>query len=89
MGSFLDVESRGFSLQWLHLLWSPALRHVGFSSSGTWAQQLQLLGARTQVQQVCRMGLVAPRHVGIFLDQGSNLHWQEDSLPLSLWGSHL
>ena len=31
---------------------------------GTWAQQLWLMGSREQAQQLWRMGLVAPRHVG-------------------------
>ena len=41
-----------FSLRWLLLLWSTGSRCAGFSSCGTWAQQLWC------------MGLVAPRHVG-------------------------
>ena len=47
----------GFSLCWL-------LGPVGFSSFGTWAQQLGLPGSRAQPQQLCLTGLVAPRHVG-------------------------
>ena len=31
---------------------------------GTWAQQLWLMGSREQAQELWRMGLVAPRHVG-------------------------
>ena len=42
----------GFSLWWLLLLQSMGSRGAGFSSCGTWAQQLW------------HMGLVAPRHVG-------------------------
>ena len=54
----------GFSLQWLLLLRSMGSRHAGFSSCGTWAQQLQLVGSRAQVQQLWHTGLVALRHVG-------------------------
>ena len=39
-------SSSGFSLWWLFLLWSRALGHVGFSSCGTQAQQLQLMNLR-------------------------------------------
>ena len=54
----------GFSLWWLLLLRSTGSRHTGFSSCGTRAQQLWLAGSRAQAQQLWRMGLVAPRHVG-------------------------
>ena len=37
---------------------------AGFSSCGTRAQQLQPAGSRAQAQQLRRMGLVAPQHVG-------------------------
>ena len=43
-----------------------------------------------QAQQLWLTGLVAPQHVGIFPDQGSNprpLHWQADSQPLRHQGS--
>ena len=36
----------------------------GLSSCGLRAQQLWLVGSRAQAQQLWRMGLVAPRHVG-------------------------
>ena len=51
----------------------------GLSSCGTWAQQWGLTGSRAQAQQLWCRCLVAPWHVGIFLDQGLNpctLHWQ-------------
>ena len=54
----------GFSLRWLLLLRSTGSRCVGFSSCGSWAQQLWLAGSRAQAQQLWRTGLVAPRHVG-------------------------
>ena len=54
----------GFSLRWLLLLQSTGSRHVGFSSCGTWAQQLWLAGSRVKAQQLWRTGLVAPQHVG-------------------------
>ena len=73
----------GFSLWWLLLLRSTGCRSVGFSSCGSWAQQLWHTGSRAQAQQLWRTGLVAPWHVGsfrtrdqtrglIFPDQGSN-----------------
>ena len=40
----------GFSLQWLLLLRSTGSRRTGFSSCGTWAQQLWLAGSRAQAQ---------------------------------------
>ena len=54
----------GFSLQWLLLLRSTVSRSTGFSSCGTRAQQLWLVGSRAQAQQLWCTGLVAPRHVG-------------------------
>ena len=54
----------GSSLWWLLLLWSTGSRCTGFSSCGTWAQQLWLTGSRAQAQQLWHTGLVAPRHVG-------------------------
>jgi len=43
---------------------AKALGHVGFTSCGTWAQCLQLLGSGAQAQQWWYTLLVAPRHVG-------------------------
>ena len=54
----------GFSLRSLLLLLSTGSRHVGFSSCGTQAQQLRLVGFRAQAQWLWCTGLVAPRHVG-------------------------
>ena len=54
----------GFSWRWLLLLWSTGSRHAGFSSCGTWAQQLWLADSRAQAQQLWCTGLVAPWHVG-------------------------
>ena len=89
---YSSLRCMGFSLWWLLLLWSMGSRCVGFSSCGTWAQQLWLAGSRMQAQQLQCMGLVAPRHVLlpmaesgqtlIFPDQGSNpcpLHLKADS----------
>ena len=47
-----SLRCAGLSLQWPLPLRSTGSRHVGFSSRGTWAQQLWLTGP------------VAPRHVG-------------------------
>ena len=35
---YSSLQCTGFSLRWLLLLQSTGSRHVGFSSSGTWAQ---------------------------------------------------
>ena len=42
--------SEGFSLRWLLLLQSTGSRRTGFSSCGTWAQQLWLVSPRAQAQ---------------------------------------
>ena len=49
---YSSLRCTGFSLQWLLSLRSTGSRCAGFSSCSTWAQQLW------------RMGLVTPRHVG-------------------------
>ena len=54
----------GFSLRWLLLLRSTGSRSMGFSSCGTQAQQLWLMGSRAQAQQLWPMGLVALQYVG-------------------------
>ena len=62
-----------FSLRWLLLLRSTGSRHTGFSSCGTWAQQLWHPGS-----VVVAHGLSCSTACGIFSDQGSNpcpLHW--------------
>ena len=58
-GGYSSLLCAGFSLWWLLLLQS-----TGFSSCGTWAQQLWLAGSRAQAQQLWHTGLVAPWHVG-------------------------
>ena len=63
-GGYSSLRCTGFSLWWLLLFQSTGPRHAGFSSCGTWAQQLWLTGSRVQAQQLWRTGLVAPRHVG-------------------------
>ena len=63
-GGYSSLQCTGFSLRWLLLLWSTGSRHTGFSSCGTWAQQLWLAGSRVQAQQLWHTGLVAPQHVG-------------------------
>ena len=57
------LQCAGFSW-WLLLLQSMDSRRTGFSSSGTWAQQLWLAGSRAQAQQLWCTGLVALQHVG-------------------------
>ena len=61
---FSSLRCTGFSLQWLLLLWSTGSRHAGFTSCGTQAQQLWLVGSRVQAQQLWHTGLVAPWRVG-------------------------
>ena len=63
-GGYSSLRCAGFSLQWLLSLWSTGSRRVGFSSCGTWAQQLWLTGSRAQAQQLWHTSPVAPRHVG-------------------------
>ena len=53
------VVEHGLQVHRLQQLW-----HAGFSSCGTWAQQLWLAGSRAQAQQLWRTGLVDPQHVG-------------------------
>ena len=53
-GGYSSLQCTGFSLRWLLLLWSTGSRCAGFSSCGTWAQQLWCVG------------LVALWHVGSF-----------------------
>ena len=63
-GGYSSLRCAGFSLWWLLLLWSTGSRCADFSSCGTWAQQLWLMGSRAQAQQLWCMGLVALWHVG-------------------------
>lgn len=71
---FSLVESKAYSLFMVHglltveayLLLSAGSRALGCSSFGTWAQSLQLLGSRAQVQYLWCMGLVALQHVKSF-----------------------
>ena len=63
-GGYSSLQCAGFLLWWLLLLWSTSSRRAGFSSCGTRAQLLWLVGSRAQAQQLWRMGLVALRYVG-------------------------
>ena len=58
-GLSLVVASRGCSS-----LRNTDCRHASFSSCGTQAWQLWLVGPRAQAQQSWRTGLVAPWHMG-------------------------
>ena len=62
--AYTSLQCAGFSLWWFLLLWSTGSRHVGFSSCGTWAQQLWIAGSTAQAQQLWCTGLVALQHVG-------------------------
>ena len=61
---YSSLQCTDLSLRWLLLLPSTGSRRAGFSSCGTWAQQLWLPGSRAQAQQLWHTGLVAPQHVG-------------------------
>ena len=49
-GSCSSLRCKGFSFQWLLLLWSMGSRCAGFSSCGTWTRYLWLAGSRAQAQ---------------------------------------
>ena len=63
-GGYSLLWCAGFLLRWLLLLRSTGSRCAGFSSCGTQAQQLWLVGSRAQAQQLWHTGLVALRRVG-------------------------
>ena len=63
-GGYSLSRCPGFSLWWCLLLGSTGSRRVGFSSCGSRAQQLWLVGSRAQAQQLQHSGLVALRQVG-------------------------
>ena len=63
-GGYSSLHCMGFSLLWLLFVAEQGSRHVGFSSCGTWAQQLWLVVSRAQAQQLWCMGLVVLQHVG-------------------------
>ena len=74
-------------------LWLPG-SECGLSSGGSRALSVGSAavppGLWVRAQQLWCRGLVAPRHVGSSLDQGSNLcllHWQVDSSSLKHQGS--
>ena len=72
----------GFSLPWLHLLWSPGSRHEGFSGCSSWTLELGL--------SIVEYGLSSLTACGVFPDQGLNLcppHRQVDFYPLDHQGS--
>ena len=48
--SYSSLWCVGFSLLWLLLLQSTGSRRAGFSSCGSWAQSLCLMGSRVQAQ---------------------------------------
>ena len=58
------LQCAGSSLRWPLPFQSTGSRHTGFSSCGTWAQQLWLAGSRAQAEQVWCAGPAAPRHMG-------------------------
>ena len=78
-------QFRGFSCCRAQALgtWAIAVAARGLNICGSQALEHRLSGCGV-------WALVAPQHVGTFLDQGSNiclLLWQADSLPLSHQGS--
>ena len=92
VGATFLSQCVGLSLQWLLSLQSAdsrarALQCWWHAGSVVVVPRLSSTGST-----VVAHGLVAPQHVGIFLDQGSNprlLHWQMDSLPLEPSGKPL
>ena len=56
-GGCSSLQCVGFSLSGLLLLQSMGSRHAGFSSCGTWAQQLWLAGSRAQASVIVTRGL--------------------------------
>ena len=52
-GGYSSLQCTGFLLLWLLLLRSMGSRHTGFSSCGTWAQQLWLTGSRARRLSSC------------------------------------
>ena len=75
--SFLWLWCVGFSSRWVLLLQSTGSRHVGFSSFGMWARQLQLTGSGVRLSSC---GTQAPQHVGSSWARERTrvpLHWQE------------
>ena len=78
------VAAVGFSLRRPLLLWSTGSGRSGFSTCGMWAPKLE---STDLVLTAHKLGCSVVRE--IFLDQGSNLcplHWQAESLLLSLQG---
>ena len=79
-GGYSSLRFARFSLRWLLLLRSTGSRCVGFSSFGTWAQQLWLTGSvvvahrpQSTSSVVVANGLSCSVARGIFPDQESNL----------------
>ena len=69
-----------------------ALGLTGFLSCSTWTQQLLLMGARAQIQQLWHTGLVVPWHVESSQNREGNLClllWQADSFPIEPQGKPL
>ena len=78
------VAAVGFSLRRPLLMRSTGSGRSGFSTCGMWAPKLE---STDLVLMAHELGCSVARE--IFLDQGSNLcplHWQAESLPLSLQG---
>ena len=87
---YSSLRCAGFSMWWLLLLQSTGSRRTGFSSCGTWAQQLWLTGSRAQAQQLWHTGLVALQHAGSSQTRARTCvppHWQVDSQSLHHQGS--
>ena len=83
VGATLQLQSKGFLLQWSSCCGAWALGQGGFRSCGGTG------GSRAQARELSHR-LSCSAACAIFLGQGSNLcllHWQEDSLPLGHQGS--
>ena len=85
--TFLQLQRTGATVMHrLPIVVASLVVETGYSSCGTWGQQLGLL--QSTGTTVAAHGLSCSAACGIFLDQGSNLCLlQVDSLPLSHQGS--
>ena len=74
----------------LFLLQSTGYSALGLQELSHVGSVVMIFGLWSTGSILRSMGLVTPRHMGIFLDQESNwclLHWQADSFPLRHQGS--
>ena len=61
-GGYSSLQRMGFSLRWLFLLRNAGSRRAGFSSCGTWAQELWHVGSVVVAHGFSSCGLQALEH---------------------------